>query len=282
VGDFVGRVFGHMAEQARGAVEDVKVAVGGIADALAAGDLMLAAEILWQALKVLWLRGTTLLKDIWTGFTYDLAGAFTVIEVTVREILAGIVDSVVGTVLYVLQQVAELTGVGAEAASRMKADYDRRVAEENAARERELTDRIAALEQARGAESKANSAELEAARAELERLRQQAADARKGSDEAKPPPLRPIPPEDLALEAPEIPPLEVEPVEIDQVRLAGEATRQAERSFRSAGTFSFAAAAGLVGPDERTQQKIANAAQTTATNTRGILDAIRGGGLVWS
>ena len=83
------------------------------------------------------LRGTTLLKDIWTDFTFDLAGAFTVIEVTVRDIFAAIVDSVVGSVLYVLQQVAELTGVGAEAASRMKADYDRRVLEENAARERE-------------------------------------------------------------------------------------------------------------------------------------------------
>ena len=282
VGDFVGRVFDRMAVQARGAVEDVKVAVGGIGDALAAGNIMLAAEILWQGLKVLWLRGTTLLKDIWTDFTYDLAGAFTVIEVTVREIFAAIVDSVVGTVLYVLQQVAELTGVGSEAASRMKADYDRRVLEENAAREKELTDRIAALEEARGAETKANAAELDAAREELERLRQRAAEARKASDEAKPPPLKPIPDEDLALKAPEIPPLEVEPVEIDQVKLAGEATRQAERSFRSAGTFSFAAAAGLVGPDERTQQRIANAAQATASHTRGILDAMRGGGLVWA
>ena len=118
------------------------------------------------------LRGTTLLKDIWTDFTFDLAGAFTVIEVTVRDIFAAIVDSVVGSVLYVLQQVAELTGVGAEAASRMKADYDRRVLEENAARERELTDRIAALEEARTAESRANAAELDAAREELERLRQ--------------------------------------------------------------------------------------------------------------
>ena len=282
VGDFVGRVFGHMADQARGAVEDVKTAVGGIADALAAGNLMLAAEILWQGLKVLWLRGTTLLKDIWTDFTFDLAGAFTVIEVTVRDIFAAIVDSVVGSVLYVLQQVAELTGVGAEAASRMKADYDRRVLEENAARERELTDRIAALEEARTAESRANAAELDAAREELERLRQRAAEARKASDEAKPPPLKPIPDEDLALKAPEIPPLEVEPVTIDQVKLGAEATRQAERSLRSAGTFNFAAAAGLVGPEERTQQKIANAAQATASNTRSILDAIRGGGLVWA
>ena len=204
------------------------------------------------------LRGTTLLKDIWTDFTFDLAGAFTVIEVTVRDIFAAIVDSVVGSVLYVLQQVAELTGVGAEAASRMKADYDRRVLEENAARERELTDRIAALEEARTAESRANAAELDAAREELERLRQR------------------------ALKAPEIPPLEVEPIAIDQVKLGAEATRQAERSLRSAGTFNFAAAAGLVGPSEQVQQRIANATQATASNTRSILDAIKGGGLVWT
>lgn len=228
------------------------------------------------------LRGTTLLKDIWTDFTFDLAGAFTVIEVTVRDIFAAIVDSVVGSVLYVLQQVAELTGVGAEAASRMKADYDRRVLEENAARERELTDRIAALEEARTAESRANAAELDAAREELERLRQRAAEARKASDEAKPPPIKPIPDEDLALKAPEIPPLEVEPIAIDQVKLGAEATRQAERSLRSAGTFNFAAAAGLVGPSEQVQQRIANATQATASNTRSILDAIKGGGLVWT
>jgi hypothetical protein len=30
------------------------------------------------------------------------------------------------------------------------------------------------------------------------------------------------------------------------------------------------------------QQKIANATQATASNTRSILDAIKGGGLVWS
>ena len=55
-----------------------------------------------------------------------------------------------------------------------------------------------------------------------------------------------------------------------------------DRSLRTAGTFNFAAAAGLVGPSEQVQQRIAIATQATATNTRGILDAVRGGTLVWA
>ena len=67
--------------------------------------------------------------------------------------------------------------------------------------------------------------------------------------------------------------------------LALEAIREEERTSLMANFMllnSFAAAAGLVGPDERTQQRIANAAQATASHTRGILDAMRGGGLVWA
>ncbi|MEX2388191.1 MAG: hypothetical protein WD534_09945 [Phycisphaeraceae bacterium] len=40
----------------------------GIADALAAGDLALAAEVLWAALKVQWLKGVNYLKGLWLGF----------------------------------------------------------------------------------------------------------------------------------------------------------------------------------------------------------------------
>jgi len=41
--------------------------VGGIADALAAGDIALAAEILWLALKVVWQQGIAWLNKLWLG-----------------------------------------------------------------------------------------------------------------------------------------------------------------------------------------------------------------------
>lgn len=40
----------------------------GIADALAAGDIALAARVLWMALRVQWLKGVQYLKGLWLGF----------------------------------------------------------------------------------------------------------------------------------------------------------------------------------------------------------------------
>lgn len=45
--------------------EFVGKVVGGIADALAAGDITLAAEILWLALKLTWQRGVAELNKVW-------------------------------------------------------------------------------------------------------------------------------------------------------------------------------------------------------------------------
>jgi len=41
--------------------------VGGISDALAAGDIALAAEILWLSLKVVWQQGVAALNKVWLG-----------------------------------------------------------------------------------------------------------------------------------------------------------------------------------------------------------------------
>jgi polyhydroxyalkanoate synthesis regulator phasin len=269
VADYFGQVFSALAN-------DLSATWGGVRDALAAGDLALAGEIALQGLKVVWLRVLNEIKGFWNAWVYDLAGAFTVIEVTAREIFAAIVNGIVSGVLRVVQALAEVTGIGSEAAKRLKDDYDRGVAADNAARERELQDRIAALESERAAATSANQAELDAARAELDRLRQQAADARKASDEK-----RATPPK---IQLPEIDPIEVKIDEpkVEAIKAASAKVEKVDRSLRTAGTFNFAAAAGLVGPSEQMQQRIAAATQATATNTRGILDAVRGGTLVWA
>lgn len=44
---------------------DALAVFGGIADALKAGDIALAGQILWQGLKVEWLKGTLFLKQVW-------------------------------------------------------------------------------------------------------------------------------------------------------------------------------------------------------------------------
>jgi hypothetical protein len=52
----------------------------GIADALAAGDIGLAARILWLTLKMEWIKGVSFIEGIWLGFKHFLmdvlVGAF--------------------------------------------------------------------------------------------------------------------------------------------------------------------------------------------------------------
>ena len=44
-------------------------AFGGIADALAAGDIALAAKILWLTLKLAWIKGVQILESVWLNFS---------------------------------------------------------------------------------------------------------------------------------------------------------------------------------------------------------------------
>ena len=64
------------------------LAFGGIADALAAGEIQLAGQILWASLRVMWLQGTSDLQSVWldwttaakevfAGFSYSLASLMT-------------------------------------------------------------------------------------------------------------------------------------------------------------------------------------------------------------
>ena len=57
-----------LADQFQGLKDRALVAYQGIADALAAGDIALAAKVLWLALKVEWQRGINYLESLWIGF----------------------------------------------------------------------------------------------------------------------------------------------------------------------------------------------------------------------
>ncbi len=48
--------------------DDVGTAVGGITDAIKAGDWVLAAEIAWTTLKIVWQRGVNELAKVWNAF----------------------------------------------------------------------------------------------------------------------------------------------------------------------------------------------------------------------
>lgn len=74
----------RFADLTANAVQSLK----GIADALRAGDIGLAGQILWAGLKVEWLKGTTYLQSVWAdwgtatvevfkGISYQIAGLMT-------------------------------------------------------------------------------------------------------------------------------------------------------------------------------------------------------------
>ena len=66
-------IAGQAIEYLKGVFETLKAdtikAFGAIANALAAGDITAAANVLWSYLKLQWIKGTTYLKGVWTDFT---------------------------------------------------------------------------------------------------------------------------------------------------------------------------------------------------------------------
>lgn len=60
----------------------------GMADALMAGDLMLAAKVLWAGLKVAWLTGTNYLQQVWSDW-----------GLAVRQVVADLQTSIAGVFL---------------------------------------------------------------------------------------------------------------------------------------------------------------------------------------
>lgn len=70
-------IAGEAIEYLKGVFETLKAdtikAFGAIANALAAGDITAAANVLWTYLKLQWIKGTTYLKGVWADFTSYLS-----------------------------------------------------------------------------------------------------------------------------------------------------------------------------------------------------------------
>jgi hypothetical protein len=69
---WLGQRFGDLAQT-------VSTTVSGIVDALKAGDVSLAAKILWAGLRLAWAQGVDFLRSLWSGFTGWLAGTWNTI-----------------------------------------------------------------------------------------------------------------------------------------------------------------------------------------------------------
>ena len=64
----IGSAMNWLQEVFKGLADDAKKTFGGISDALAVGDIALAAKVLWAMLKLEWQKGLTFLEGSWEGF----------------------------------------------------------------------------------------------------------------------------------------------------------------------------------------------------------------------
>ncbi|TWU39318.1 phage tail tape measure protein [Novipirellula artificiosorum] len=73
-------IAGKAIEYLKGVFETLKAdtlaAFGAIANALKAGDITAATDVMWSYLKLQWVKGTTYIKNLWTDFTQYIAEAW--------------------------------------------------------------------------------------------------------------------------------------------------------------------------------------------------------------
>lgn len=74
--DAGGKAVSWLGEKFTALKDDALKAFGGISDALAAGDIGLAAQILWGTLKLWWVKGTESLRRIWIDFKVGFVKIF--------------------------------------------------------------------------------------------------------------------------------------------------------------------------------------------------------------
>jgi len=71
-----GKAVGWLGERFGELADDARTAFGAISSALAAGDIGLAAKVLWMTLKMEWQKGVNFLTGIWVGFKSKFMAIF--------------------------------------------------------------------------------------------------------------------------------------------------------------------------------------------------------------
>ncbi len=89
-------IAGQAIEYLQGVFEQLKTdtlaAFGAIANAVAAGDITAATDVLWSYLKLQWTKGTTFVQNLWTDFTEYLADTWAEAAYSIGDVLIGAVS----------------------------------------------------------------------------------------------------------------------------------------------------------------------------------------------
>ncbi len=277
----------------------------GIADALAAGNISLAAQVVWTTLKLEWERGTAFLLNVWDAGVAGFAKLFTHAWFGIQDVFWNVVDgiadawdwviggitqmwnSAVGAIAGKLAELLELVGLVDEGLSfQVEEETRQTIVADDARRSERMQARVQGgadrgeerqaildgidanlVDQVMGRDAgvEAARAELTAAMAEARRSRT-AVERRVQSPGAAPAPGAALP-------------------DLDALRASLEqlpATLSAEAAKLDVSGSFTAAAIGQLGVGDTANERVAKAGEATAENTRRILQAIEDGdGLVF-
>lgn len=276
----------------------------GIADALAAGNITLAAQVVWATLKLEWQRGTAFLLNVWDAGIAGFAKLFTSAWYGIQDVFWNVVDGIadawdwviggitrmwnqaVGAIAGKLAELLEFVGLADEGLSlQVTEDTRQTIVADDARRSERMQERVQAgadRDQERQAIITSIDADLvdqvqkrdggvEGARAELTAALAEARQSRTAVERRVQGPG----------EAPTgggVPDLEALRASLDQ--LPGTLTAEAAK-LDVTGSFT-AAAIGQLGVGDSASERAAKASEATATNTRRILERIEDGdGLVF-
>ena len=296
-----GQALGWLAE-AFGSLHDNAVkAWDGIADALAAGNITLAAQVAWAGLKMTWTEGTAYISDVWQAAVSGFAVVFTQTWYGLQEVFWRVVyaiadawDWVVGgitklwnrTVGYIagkLNYLLSLLGLAdrevtlaiEQETSQRNRQFDDRRGQRRQGRQQALTQRadfrqqvVAGLRDDAGQAMLQRRAEVDQARAAYDALLQQARAARSDAEARR---VAPAP------EAPtvELPDLDRLMASLDN--LPATITAEAEK-LDVTGSFT-AAAIGQIGLGDSASDRTAKATEQTASNTSRMIRLLEDGGM---
>jgi hypothetical protein len=256
----------------------------GIRDALASGDLVAAGQVAMAGLRALIQAAWTGILKLWYGAVYSLAEAWEVIASTAGEVFDRVVTTITNAfndaVNFVAKKIVELSrflgvdeivlGVKVDDAmmqemfrgmdrdtKALQAARNSELEARSQTRERELRDKIGALEAAYGQDTDAAQKELDAARRELQSIK---------DDQAK----RRAEKADTVAKPAGVPEFAVPSIDTSGASKASE-------KLASRGGFNAAALAGLLS-NEDIQSRIATSTRQTAENTRRLVESARNGG----
>lgn len=130
--------------------DTVRSVMGGIADAIMAGDLKLAAQIAWLGLKQVWTQGLGFLQEGWARFTSTLTRlaieAFYGVQMIWNDVVDGITDAWRAAIAFVRDGILKIMGLFGDLDSTVAIEMARRQdAEEAAGRRGDRTQRDQAL-----------------------------------------------------------------------------------------------------------------------------------------